>query len=113
MVSSMKTFLPRPSVEHNINHPDADRCAATRVAIGVLGIVVIIALALTFHAADELHSGGLAPPVASYMLLALVGLAANLTTAYLFRDPAETRWSFRAALAHELADGALTIAGLI
>jgi cobalt-zinc-cadmium efflux system protein len=46
------------------------------------------------------------------MLLSILGLGANLTTAYLFADPARTRWSFRAALAHELADGALTVAGL-
>jgi len=82
-------------------------------AIGVLAIVTLIALAITSHALDELRSGGPEPPVPSYMLLALLGLGANLTTAYLFRDPAETHWSFRAALAHELADGALTIAGLI
>ncbi|PYM84749.1 MAG: hypothetical protein DME09_07850 [Candidatus Rokuibacteriota bacterium] len=41
------------------------------------------------------------------------GLGANMTTAYLFKDPSETHWSFRAALAHELSDGALTVAGLL
>jgi Co/Zn/Cd efflux system component len=46
------------------------------------------------------------------MLLSILGLGANTTMAYLFRDPAETQWSFRAAPAHELSDGALTVAGL-
>ena len=46
------------------------------------------------------------------MLLALLGLGANLATAYLFHDPARTRWSFRAALAHELADASVTIIAL-
>ncbi len=47
------------------------------------------------------------------LLLSLFGLAANLLTAWLFRDPARERWSFRAALAHELSDASLTIAGLL
>jgi Co/Zn/Cd efflux system component len=36
-----------------------------------------------------------------------------VATAYLFADPARQRWSFRAALAHELADGSLTFVGLV
>ncbi len=52
------------------------------------------------------------PPEAAYLALSLLGLGANLATAYLFHDPARTRWSFRAALAHELADAAVTVAAL-
>ena len=51
-------------------------------------------------------SVALEPPRPSFMLLSLLGFGANLTTAYLFRAPAKTRWSFRAALAHELSDAA-------
>ncbi|HME72721.1 MAG TPA: cation transporter [Myxococcota bacterium] len=47
------------------------------------------------------------------MLLAVLGLAANLTTAFLFAAPSKTHWSFRAALAHELSDGALTVFGFV
>ena len=47
------------------------------------------------------------------MLLAVFGLGANLMTAFLFAAPSKTRWSFRAALAHELSDGALTVFGLL
>ena len=36
-----------------------------------------------------------------------------MTTASLFKDPAETHRSFRAALAHELSAGALTVAGFL
>ena len=47
------------------------------------------------------------------MLLSLLGLGANLTSAFLFADPAKTRWAFRAALAHELADGGFTAVALL
>lgn len=53
------------------------------------------------------------PPPPAVMLLSLLGLAANVTTAYLFKYAAETRWSFRAAVAHELSDAMLTVAGLV
>jgi len=45
--------------------------------------------------------------------VALLGLAANTCSALLFRKPAETHFSFRAALAHELSDGGMTLAGLV
>jgi cobalt-zinc-cadmium efflux system protein len=47
------------------------------------------------------------------MLVSILGLGANLITAWLFRRPARERWSFRAALAHELSDASLTVAGLL
>ncbi len=33
--------------------------------------------------------------------------------AFLFADPAKTRWAFRAALAHERADGGFTVVALL
>ena len=71
------------------------------IAIGIM----VASIRHMLGASDE-------PPDPGFMLLSLLGLGANMTTAYLFKSPAETRWSFRAALAHELSDGALTIAGL-
>jgi cobalt-zinc-cadmium efflux system protein len=82
-------------------------------AIGVLGVVGLIAVGIAAASLRDLARPANAALEPRYMLLAILGLAANLTTAYLFADPARTRWSFRAALAHELADGALTVAGLI
>ena len=82
-------------------------------AIGVLGVVGLIAVGIAATSLRDLARPANAALEPRYMLLAILGLAANLTTAYLFADPARTRWSFRAALAHELADGALTVAGLI
>ena len=82
-------------------------------AIGVLGVVGLIAVGIAATSLRDLAGPANAALEPRYMLLAILGLAANLTTAYLFADPARTRWSFRAALAHELADGALSVAGLI
>lgn len=79
----------------------------------VLGIILAIALGVEYASIRELVSPGSEAPEAAYMLLALVGLGANLATAYLIRKTAQERWSFRAALAHELSDGALTIVGLV
>ena len=81
-------------------------------AIAVLGLVLLIALGILVDAVQKLLSAATEAPAASFMLLALLGLGANLATAYLFRDPAATRWSFRAALAHELADASVTIIAL-
>ncbi len=80
--------------------------------IGVLTLVLLVALGITYTSTRDLISPSNDPPEPAFMLLALVGLGANMTTAYLFKNPAETRWSFRAALAHELSDGALTVVGL-
>ncbi|HXX92686.1 MAG TPA: cation transporter, partial [Planctomycetota bacterium] len=79
----------------------------------VLAIVLLIALGVEATSIREFLSPVHEPPQSAYMLLALGGLAANLTSAYLFRRGARERWSFRAALAHELSDGALTVAGLL
>ena len=82
-------------------------------AIAVLAVVMLIAARIGLEAAGDLAAGTHAPPPPAFMLLTLLGLGANLTTAYLFAAPARTRWSFRAALAHELSDGALTVVALL
>ena len=82
-----------------------------RVTIAVLVMVGAIAIAIGTAAIARLTGPPeLADP--GLMLLSLVGLGANVAVAALFRRPAQMRWSFRAALAHELSDGSLTIAGL-
>lgn len=92
--------------------PAAHERVEDRATIAVLTLVLLIALGITGASLRHLASAPDEPPDPGLMLLALLGLAANMATAYLFKDPAETHWSFRAALAHELSDGALTIAGL-
>jgi cobalt-zinc-cadmium efflux system protein len=84
---------------------DAMTCA-------VLLIVVAIAIWIAFRCVTTLIVGESAPP-ARALLFSLLGLVANLTAAWLFRDPAAQRWSFRVALAHEMSDASLTIAGLL
>jgi cobalt-zinc-cadmium efflux system protein len=79
----------------------------------VLVLVLLIAIGIAWDALKALASGSREPPVPSSMLLSLLGLGANLTTAFLFKDPAEEHWSFRAALAHELSDAAMTVGGLV
>jgi cobalt-zinc-cadmium efflux system protein len=81
------------------------------VTCTVLVLVVAIAAGIGVHSATDLFSE--TPPRPAAMLFSLFGLGANLATAWLFRDPAQERWSFRAALAHELSDASLTIAGLL
>jgi cobalt-zinc-cadmium efflux system protein len=82
-------------------------------ATAVLTVVGLIAIGIAISSVQKITSRDAGPLEPSFMLLAILGLGANLTSAYLFADPAKTRWSFRAALAHELADGALTVAGLL
>jgi cobalt-zinc-cadmium efflux system protein len=77
----------------------------------VLVLVIAVAGGIAFHSASDLFTK--APPQPAAMLVSLFGLGANLATAWLFRDPAQERWSFRAALAHELSDASLTVAGLL
>jgi cobalt-zinc-cadmium efflux system protein len=77
----------------------------------VLALVVAIAIGIGVESVRHLVKSEASPPAAA-MLYSLVGLVANLVSAWLLRDPARERWSFRAALAHELADGALTIVAL-
>ena len=82
-------------------------------AVAVLVIVVAIAAWVVWLSVDHLlHLSGELPNAAA-MLVALVGLAANTCSALLFRKPAETHFSFRAALAHELSDGGMTLGGLV
>jgi len=90
-------------------HDRGEDVAATAVLTMVALIAVGIALA-SVHNLTSQHTG---PPEPSFMLLSLLGLGANLTSAFLFADPAKTRWAFRAALAHELADGGFTVVALL
>ena len=81
-------------------------------AVTVLVIVVGIAGWVLWISVDHLlHPPDVVPnPLA--MLASIFGLAANTCSALLFRKPAATHFSFRAALAHELSDGGMTLAGL-
>ena len=81
-------------------------------AVAVLAIVVAIAGWVVWLSVDHLLHPPEELPDAAAMLVALLGLAANTCSALLFRKPAETHFSFRAALAHELSDGGMTLAGL-
>ena len=78
----------------------------------VLALVLFIAAAVGFEAVCNLAHVAAAPRP-QVLLFSLLGLCANLVSAWLFRDPAQRRWSFRAALAHELSDAAMTLAGLL
>jgi cobalt-zinc-cadmium efflux system protein len=75
------------------------------IVVAIAGWVVWLSVNHLLHPPEEL-------PNPAAMLVALLGLAANTCSALLFRKPAETHFSFRAALAHELSDGGMTIAGL-
>ena len=79
--------------------------------IAVLVLVLFIALGIAIESIRSLLVEK-EPPHPLWMTVSLVGLGANLLSAWLFHDPAQHRFSFRAALAHELADASLTIAGL-
>jgi cobalt-zinc-cadmium efflux system protein len=81
-------------------------------AVGVLTIVVAIAAWVIWLSVDHLLHPPEELPNAAAMLISLVGLAANTCSALLFRKPAETHFSFRAALAHEISDGGMTLGGL-
>ena len=82
------------------------------ITIAVLVLVLLIALGMAALSVHGLVDDARELPSPAWMLLSLAGLGANLASAYLLMDPARTFWSFRAALAHELSDGALTIVGL-
>ena len=82
------------------------------VTCTVLLIVIAIAAGIATQAGGALMHP-LVAPHAAVLAFSLLGLGANLITAWLLRDPAQERWSFRAALAHELSDASLTIAGLL
>ena len=83
-----------------------------RTALAVLSLVAAIAIGITATSLYGLARGVDRPPDPALMLLSVFGLAANVTVAWLLTAPARRWWSFRAALAHELSDGALTVAGL-
>jgi len=77
----------------------------------VLAVVLVIGAGILWDSLDGLlHRGPLPDPL--LMLVSLAGLAANLTSAFLFRRPSGDRPPFRVALVHELADGALTVVAL-
>ncbi len=82
-------------------------------AVSVLLIVVAIAGWLVWISVRRLIAPPDELPNAAAMLVSLLGLAANTCSALLFRKPAATHFSFRAALAHELSDGGMTLAGLL
>jgi len=80
--------------------------------ICVVILVMLIAAGIGFVSVRALLATHREPPPPAFFLISLAGLSANMLTAFLFRHPSEEHWSFRAALAHELSDAALTIAGL-
>ena len=82
-------------------------------AVAVLLIIVCIAGWVVWLSVGHLLQPPGELPNAAAMLVALLGLAANTCSALLFRKPAATHFSFRAALAHELSDGGMTLAGLV
>jgi cobalt-zinc-cadmium efflux system protein len=82
-------------------------------AVAVLVVVAAIAIGIVTTSADAILRPREAPPDPAIMLLSLAGLVANGVAAWLLTAPARTWWSFRAALAHELSDGGLTVAGLV
>jgi cobalt-zinc-cadmium efflux system protein len=81
--------------------------------VGVLLIVIAIATWVVALSVDHLLRPVGEPPSPAAMLVSLLGLAANVGSALLFRKPAAAHFSFRAALAHELSDGGMTLAGLL
>ncbi len=82
-------------------------------AVVVLVMVVAIAGWLVWISVRHLIAPPEALPNPAAMLVSVLGLAANTCSALLFQKPAATHFSFRAALAHELSDGAMTLAGLV
>ncbi|HVP62636.1 MAG TPA: cation transporter [Myxococcaceae bacterium] len=82
-------------------------------AVSVLLIVVAIAGWVVWISVQHLIAPPEEVPNPAAMLVSLLGLAANTCSALLFRNPAATHFSFRAALAHELSDGGMTLAGLV
>lgn len=81
-------------------------------AVVVLGMVVAIAGWVAWISVDHLLHPPEELPNPAAMLVSIFGLVANTCSALLFRKPAATHFSFRAALAHELSDGGMTLAGL-
>lgn len=82
-------------------------------AVIVLLMVVAIAGWVAWISADHLLHPPEEPPNPAAMLVSLLGLGANTCSALLFRKPAANHFSFRAALAHEISDGGMTLAGLV
>ena len=78
----------------------------------VLAIVLAIACVIGVDSIRACRASQVEPRPAAF-LFSLLGLSANLITAGLFREPSLTRWSFRAALVHELSDASLTLVGLL
>ncbi len=78
----------------------------------ILVIILAIAAGIGLESTRGLLEAAPAPRPAM-LLLSLLGLSANLASAFFFRDPSRTHWSFRAALAHELSDASLTLIALV
>jgi cobalt-zinc-cadmium efflux system protein len=83
------------------------------VSLVVLCVIALIALGIVVGSGRRLLATEAVLPNPASMGIAVLGLGAKLTTAFLFAAPSRKYWSFRAALAHELSDGALTIVGLV
>ncbi|HSP18297.1 MAG TPA: cation transporter, partial [Myxococcaceae bacterium] len=81
-------------------------------AVTVLSMVVGIATWVVWISVNHVLHPPEEAPNPLVMLGSIVGLAANTCSALLFRKPAATHFSFRAALAHEISDGGMTLAGL-
>ncbi|HVR02069.1 MAG TPA: cation transporter [Polyangia bacterium] len=94
--------------------PQRGRHAIREDVLSCAVLLLVFAVAAVIGAASlrALRRPELEPPPAA-LLFSLFGLVANLITAELFREPAHERWSFRAALAHELSDASLTVVGLL
>jgi cobalt-zinc-cadmium efflux system protein len=82
-------------------------------AVAVLALVTVIATGVTLVSLRALRVGEAELPRPAIMLLSLFGLVANVVAAWLLTPGARQWWSFRAALAHELSDAALTLVGLV
>jgi Co/Zn/Cd efflux system component len=65
------------------------------VTNAVLILILLIALGVGWASVKELTLAVSEPPRSSFMLLSLLGFGANLTTAYLFRGPADQRDAIR------------------
>jgi cobalt-zinc-cadmium efflux system protein len=78
----------------------------------VLLVVVGVACGIVWESASGLVKGHERAEPAAY-LTSLLGLGANLVTAWMFRDPARRQLSFLAAFVHELSDGGVTVLALV
>lgn len=96
-----------------VPHPARHGRREDIATIAILIVVGLIGLSITLESAQAFLDGPQAVPSPGVMLFSLAGLAANLLAGYFFWNPARRDCSFSAALAHELSDASLTVAGLV